>query len=346
MMFTRKHENSDRTTLADVLRGTTAARLQSVGYMQVLPLVSDLHDDRFVSPQEARVEVGTSAYGTLVFSNPEDAVLIVPCHAGYVVNEVAQDHAMSCVGLVKRQAGRSFDTAMCVQQTQGGYLQQGRYRMMILPFSLREHALQIRKERGYDRLWDAISAFNSELGISGASHLSYFLDRFRRELDEFVAEFECAPNQVGAIVLIDDRVVGIERAPSASYWASIWPALIRECYGSLAIQVARSKGETPPASRVPLPEEIGSLEELGAAVEEIAAEEERRASALVRELIAEELALERDETVEGFTIDTLVPDRFVGQIVRDDERVVYASIVSSNQAALRAQWGSASPFSI
>ena len=34
--------------------------------------------------------------------------------------------------------------------------------------------------------------------------------------------------QVGAIVLVDDRVVGIERAPSHDYWLSIWPSLIRE----------------------------------------------------------------------------------------------------------------------
>ena len=39
--------------VADVLHGCTPGRMQSVGYMQVIPLVSDLSDNRFVSPVEA-----------------------------------------------------------------------------------------------------------------------------------------------------------------------------------------------------------------------------------------------------------------------------------------------------
>ena len=88
--------------------------------------------------------------------------------------------------------------------------------------------------------------FNQEMGVPAAGHLEFFLKQFRKELDEFVAEFECVPRQIGAIILVDDQVVGIERAPSHAYWQSVWPCLIRECYGSLAIRVAQLKGERAP----------------------------------------------------------------------------------------------------
>ena len=107
---------------------------------------------------------------------------------------------------------------MCVQQSQGGLIQRGAYRMLILPYALRERALEVRKNKNYNKLWDAISAFNQEMGVSGEGNLVFFLKHFQKELDEFVAEFECVPRQIGAIILVDDQVVGVERAPSHAYW--------------------------------------------------------------------------------------------------------------------------------
>ncbi|UCF32896.1 MAG: hypothetical protein JSV78_11250 [Phycisphaerales bacterium] len=338
----------DRTSMAEVLRGTRAGRIQSVGYMQVIPLISNLTDDRFVSPTEGQARVSTTGYGTLDFDNPSEAVLIVPCHAGYVVKQAAQDHAMSHAGLVAGGKRRAFNTAVCIQQNQGGLIRHGNYRMLILPFPLREPALKLRKKREYNRLWHAIGAFNRTLGVPAWGHLEYFLNRFRKELDQFVAEFECVPKQLGAIILVDGRVVGIERAPNHDYWRSVWPCLIRECYGSLAIQVARSRGETspPPSTRVPLAETTDSLDELADAVADAAAEEERRAETIVRELLMEPFATEVDDHVAGLTLETLSHARFAGQVVRDGERVVYASILAKRRRLLEQEWERAAAFSI
>ena len=198
--------------VADVLHGCTPGRIQSVGYMQVIPLVSELSDDRFVSPVEGEAEVFTTSYGTLGFRNPGDCVLIVPCHAGYVVKQAAQDHAMAHAGVVQSAGERSFNTAMCVQASQGGLIQRGSYRMLILPYALRERALEVRTETRFNKLWDAIAQFNQEMGVQAHGHLDFFLKHFEKELDEFVAEFECVPRQIGAIILVDDQVVGVERA--------------------------------------------------------------------------------------------------------------------------------------
>ncbi|TET36957.1 MAG: hypothetical protein E3J72_07185 [Planctomycetota bacterium] len=78
------------TTLSEVLKGVTPGRIQSVGYIQVIPLLRDMVDDRFVEPEEAIVS--TTGYGSMDFENPSDKkVLIIPLHAGYVVNLTAEN---------------------------------------------------------------------------------------------------------------------------------------------------------------------------------------------------------------------------------------------------------------
>ncbi len=56
--------------VAGALRGCTTGTLQGGGYMQVIPLVSELSDDRFVSPVDGEAEVFTAGYGSLGFRNP------------------------------------------------------------------------------------------------------------------------------------------------------------------------------------------------------------------------------------------------------------------------------------
>ena len=42
--------------------------------------------------------------------------------------------------------------------------------------------------------------------------------------------------------------------------------------------------------------------------------------------------VEADETLERLTLETLSHERFVGQVVRDDERVVYSSIKKATRS--------------
>ncbi|QEG39380.1 ARPP-1 family domain-containing protein [Roseimaritima ulvae] len=354
MFRKRKKNTSTRIEVREVLRGCEAGRLQSVGYMQVIPLVSDLNDDRFVSPVQCDAAVYTTSYGTLGFRNTSDSVMIVPCHAGYVVKQHAQDHAMAHAGVVDAAGDRRYDTAACIQASQGGFIKKGSYRMLILPHALREHALQKRGEKNYQKLWDDISVFNQRFGVNGQGHLEYFLKAFKKELDEFVAEFECVPRQVGAIVLVDDRVVGIERAPSHAYWQSIWPSLIRECYGSLAIEAAKANGDRAPdrSPRVQLPVEIASLDELESLITEIASQEDERARSTVRDLLDEPLDLQYEEAVSdrrvgaNVSIDTATSQHFTGQVIRDGDKIVYASLPATSAFVKSQEWTRAKPFAI
>jgi hypothetical protein len=329
----------------DLLRGCTPGRLQSVGNMQVLPLLSELQDERFVAPDVALVS--TAGYGNLVFRNPEPRGLLVPCGATYIVAHQAQNHALPHAGYVKGQGAKQYTTAMCVQQGQGGYIPEGRHELMLLPFPLREKAHGVRREVGFSRLWQAIAEFNREAGLDAqhqAGHLEFFFERYRAELDTFVAQFEPVPGQVGCIVLVGGKVAGLERTPSEAYFRSVFKALVRECYGSLALVEARQQADTPPATRQPL-RPVSSRADLLAALAEVEAEERRRVAVLVEDLLGVELARQPEEEGE-LAVEALGEQPFVGQMVRDGERIVYASLVATRRWRQGQDWLMARPFSM
>src|SRR5260370_1165860 len=175
---------TDKICNRDLLKGCVPGRLQSVGNMQVVPLCSEFHDDRFVAPDSAFVS--TAGYGNLVIRNPGPRALLVPAGATYIVPEAAQNHALPHAGFVKAQEVKRYETAVCVQQSQGGYIAEGRHTMMLLPFPLREAAHRLRREVHFGRLWPAIAEMNRAAGLEPnrhAGHLEFFFEHYKEQLD-------------------------------------------------------------------------------------------------------------------------------------------------------------------
>lgn len=337
---------TENMTVADMLRGCTAGRVQSVGCMQVIPLVSDISDDRFSAPDDA--EVSTKEYGTLVFKNTSDKTMIIPPQTAYVVSQMAQDHALPHAGLVKAKTMKAYKTAVCIQQTQAGLISSGKHQMVILPFVLREHAHTLRKEVDFRRLWGAIGKLNSEAGVSEASggHLDAFLKHFEKELNAFVAEFEPVNKQVGAIIMINGRVVGIERTPNYSYWKVVWPALIRECYGSLAMMTENKAGAKVPETRVPL-RKASSVADLKAALAEATESERVKTAEVVNRLLHVTMVGESESSEADIRVDSVASEGFVGQVVKDGPAVVYGSLIAKQEQLKKDEWESkAKPFAM
>lgn len=324
-------------TVGELVRGCEPGRVQSVGSMQVVPLVSEFGDDRFAPPTEARV--GTSGYGSLVVANPADRTLLVPAGAAYMVAQKAQNHALPSAGCVPKRATRTFDTAVCVQQTQAGYIAEGQHELMMLPAALRRAAHPARAEKNFQRLWPAIGAFNAAAGLENSGgHLEKFFEKFRAELDHFVAEFEPVPGQIGAVVLVNGYVAGVERSPSAGYFRAVWQPLVRECYGSMALVEARKGAPGVPRTRVPL-RPAANLDDLEAALNEAEAEERRRIEVLLTGVRAAELSVVTDEAGEAVVEGLGGDDQpFVGQCVRAGGRVLYCSLVASETWARSDAW--------
>jgi len=341
-----KKARKGKTTVAHLLKGCEPGPMQSAGIMQIIPLLSDIEDHGIVSPVNARFR--TEAYGTMIFENSSSCMMLIPCHTGYVVKQPAQDHAMGQAALVRSESVVSFDTAMCIQQTQPGFIAADNYAMMILPFVLREKALQLRKERSFSKLWNDILDFNRELGIDKSqAHLEYFFTAFERELNQFVAEFEWIPRQVGALILVNSVVAGIERSPSAEYFQSVWEPLIRECYGSLALKAARKREASIPSSRVSLNlDSIESLNDLRKALGEAEEREAEIARKTIRELLDEPFYYEEEERLEKYTLETVSNSQFIGQLVRDGDRVCYLSLITRDEWRKKKEWDMAEPFAI
>lgn len=226
-------------TLNEILFGVGHGRPQSVGNMEVIPLIDEEGSRGESWNPPTNLEMGTSSYGTVYLWNSGDGPTIVPLGSSWVVKEKAQDHAIGSAIIIDKGQGVSTNTAMCIQSTQGGKITQGNHDFTILPLDLRWKALALRSVSQYDKLWQHIRKFDSGYGMDRQdAALINFLTSFKRQLDQFVAEFELVPRQIGAIIRINGVLVGIELAPSEEFWKSLWVPLIRVCYGSLAIKAA------------------------------------------------------------------------------------------------------------
>lgn len=241
-------------TVEQILNGTGLGRPQSVGQMEVVPILDDggaASDQMFAPP---RFRAGTRGYSQVqVHNTSRDRPTIVPTGAGFITTQAAQDHAVAGAHFVGPNEDKVIDRAMCIQQTQGGLIRQSEDTLMVvLPATLRAKALAQRADDTLGRLWTPIADFNRSMGVVGSGDLVKFLTQYQKELDEFVAEFEIVPGMIGAIVLINGQVVGIERAPNPEFWQALWQPLIRVCYGSLALKARKLLGDRPPPTRTVL----------------------------------------------------------------------------------------------
>ncbi|MFT3767376.1 MAG: hypothetical protein QM820_17975 [Minicystis sp.] len=295
--------------------------------MQIIPLLGE-DDDTFAPPE---VEVGTTGYGSVQLRNDSDRPTLVPPGAGWVVAQKAQDHAIGGGALLRPGESRLIDTAMCIQQSQGGLIGRAKHALLILPAALRAKALSVRHVQDFRKLWESIQELNRGLGIAQyGGHLEFFLRTFEKQLDAFVAEFEIVPRQVGAVILIGGEIVGIERAPSAAYWKAVWNPLIRVCYGSLAVKTA-GDDKAPPATRAPLvlkALEASTLAGLREALARAQKEEQDAVIARLRAIRSTALSAssEADDTLGEISLNTVAAPRLAGQVATVRGAVRYASL--------------------
>ena len=336
----------NKITIAEILKGTVAGRLQSVGYMQIIPLISDLVDDAIASPD---FHSSTRNYGTMVVENKSTKESILPFASGYITPERAQNHAVTKAKLIAANARTTIDTAACIQSSQGGMVSHGEHQLIILPWIIREHTQAVKDVKSFNKLWPAIEEFNQNLGLQRRGHLEDYLVKFEKELNTFIAEFELVPKQVGAIILMNGFVAGVERAPNYDYWKKIWKPLIRECYGSLAIQYKRTFGNEPPPpkTRVPLKSTgIISLDGIRKALTNARTQEESNVKGIVRNFIKNQFKRKEEEKSGSLIVESLEHEQFFGQIVRRDEAVLYASLSTTGKWKHNQAWNEAEEFKL
>ena len=162
---------------------------------------------------------------------------------------------------------------------------------------------------------------------------------YNDKLSEFVAQFECLPKQTGAIVLIDDKVVGVEIAPNPEYWAEVWEPLIRACYGSetvrrLLLKKADEKDHKVKDSKIT---QATSLAELEDAIYRFEENERSKSQGILENVMNQKLKFTPygDNVVGKYVCADATNGSYAGQVVMDDGYVVYASLTANATRALK-----------
>ena len=237
--------------LKNLLEGLEFGVRQQAGIMSVIPLLGADVTDKLATFEDIRFK-GTTSYGTMVFRNNSDKPFIIPTGYSIITKQLAQDHALTFASMLKPQSTQSYYNACCIQQTQGGYIDGDSLKeeFSILPLYVRKQHFQeyIKpQQRGdkqylsfakddFSRLWPIISDFQSKLIQRSEGNIVLFFNKFVDQLNKFNAEFEVVHGQRGAIILLNDKIVGIEVAPTQEYWKTVWNSLIRDCYGAEVIR--------------------------------------------------------------------------------------------------------------
>lgn len=315
-------------TVEQILTGTTVGRMQAAGQMAIIPILDDGGSGDWFAPPE--FEAGTRNYGELQIRNRSSRETILPTGTAFLTSEAAQDHAAPSAMILAGSSENQINNAYCIQETQGGLIRQTARDFLILPVQLRAFALAHRAQAKYDAMWPHIRAFKQSMGLSGPGNLIEFLKRFEKELEQFVAEFELVPRQVGALIMVAGKLVGIERAPSEAFWAKLWDPLVRVCYGSLALREAVRPGVGLPPTRQPITAS-GSLEALSRALEAAAEVTKGLVIATVETLRPKVLtaAPQVDQISGQSRVLTLASREYAGQIVTRANVPVYASICAA-----------------
>ena len=79
-------------------------------------------------------------------------------------------------------------------------------------------------------------------------------------------------------------------------------------------------------------------------IAEIATQEDERARSKVRNLLDEPLDLQYEEMVVDVQIDTATSEHFTGQVIRDGDKIVYASLSATSAFVNSQEWTRAEPF--
>lgn len=309
--------------------GVGIGPVQSVDEMTVIPLVGDNRGD-VASPDALKFE-STTNYGSMVFKNEDSKPAIVP--SNYMVRgRGGQDHAMAGSGVLTAGQRKTFDTACCIEETQGGYLHSEGNEEDVLPVELRRNLLNYgkRTEKHYGKLWDSIKVWLRGLDLNRSTHSAHLREFYddksvHSALENFAAEFEPVDGQIGAIIMFSGTPVGLEIMPTTAHWDAYWQQLLRGCYGSELLRL-KMLGKLAPSTLVlPAIPEQAAPDEVKTILEEFVKHLQEEVIPLVQGIIIQgDRKISSDGNLETRLITT---DTGGGDVILQDSEPIYLSLV-------------------
>jgi hypothetical protein len=300
------------------LTGHRLGAAQRAGALTMVPVFGPSYPG-IAAPRTGIKLARVDGYGRVVLANSgHDGVAIVPLHIGYI-QDAAQNHALCRSAFLAPGQELLFADACCVQASQGGYLAERDQWFFVLPVELRGKALDLRGVSNYSKLWPAISALNQHYGLPARGHLEQVLTRKRAVLTQFQSRLELRPGQVGALFFIGERLAGLEIAPDPRYFAEIWMALVCFAYGPAA-------WNAEPAAQPAEPFDVDDLDGLRTALTRRRASVAGEVERALAEVTWQHAELAEEERFLDLRLSTVHGETVGGQVVVDDQRLVYASL--------------------
>ena len=215
--------------------------VQTIRNMQVAFLTTapeNSFDARFANPLTT-LRFSNRNYGHLRAENQTDQDVILAPQFAVMTKYAAQNHALPKSAYVPAGQAVDYNDAGCVQGSQAGTIRAGDgNEVRFMPVTIREMLLDEANNThsGLAHLYTSVET----LGIRTRSNSGRYLDRYYDEhnarLQEFVAHFERPKNLIGVVILVGGEIVAIDKFPSFNYTEQVWDLLVRDCYGSIAIE--------------------------------------------------------------------------------------------------------------
>lgn len=332
MMLVKQPEpqtaDHQRPSLSGLLDGLSASSVQSRGTMDVVSLewksgrVSQ--DAQLGSPVQNLKLVQVPNYGTMVLENECSGLpMLVPMHIGFFQHG-AQNHATSRTLVFGPGESRQVTDCFCVQEAQGGLLNESEQRFLMLPAGLRAAALSKRHTNGYSRLWEDIDAYTRKWGVARGGHLERFLRPNFRRLLPFRHAFEATEQQVGAAFFVAGMLTGVEVMPSPDFYRELAPILSIYCYGPSAVLAERNETQSPRHVM-----DLSCLMDVEDLRDRLQTSRRIQLATCVDEVCRvadQKWKAKSDEHRGDLRVSTVVADGWAGQTVHRAEQLVYLSV--------------------
>lgn len=332
-IFNRRCIVDENITVSSILRGYTVdrANIQSVGNMTVIPIISDKEFTNVADVTDV-VFSRDRSYNQLEFKNNSGRVAIT-IHGWSIIEgkQQAQDRTLPYVHLVKGHNSKILP-ANCIQSRQSGHFDTSRWNQedfMILPPSLKGLALKKSTHMSAETgaLWSDLGKWVSGVDCEHEG-LTAFYSKFQDKLDIFVAEFEPVQNQLGAITLINNRVVSVDIMPKYSSWQSVWRTLIRDSYGAEAIRMTENEGAYADIPTIAL-QNVNNLADLVSEYNEVKKVFYDELESKFVSISNQDVSLNKQDQANELSLFKLSSNHYSGQAVFHGDHCVYLSFVIS-----------------
>ena len=305
---------------------------QKSGVMTIVPIFGTNLDNKhkFSPPLSGLKLTQVRGYGNMEITNHSQGIAIVPLHMGYIQDK-AQNHALCRSAFIAEGQKLMFEDACCVQSGQGGFLEEREQWFFILPLLLREEALKLQGQKGYSKLWNAISKLNQRFGLQNRGHLEQIISRKRAFLTQYQSRFELLPGQTGALFILGDKLAGIEITPNTTYFQEVWMSLVCFCYGVAAMHL-----ETNEIPQQITPFSATNLAELRQQLVESRQQIYAEVQSNLANTPLEKFEVTKEEKFLDLQLKTVEGTNFAGEFVEEQGNLVYASVFAKSEYVLSA----------